>query len=92
MSGTQTYWSFNNYDSSDGSKGYYAIMDTDIGQATGSYYQSQNVYMRIFTKGMVLFNPSGTSYTVTLPQSYKLNGVTITSLTLSAYSAEILTT
>jgi hypothetical protein len=37
MNGTHTYWSFNDWGSSDNSKGYYSIMDTNIGQAVGTY-------------------------------------------------------
>jgi hypothetical protein len=90
-SGSQTYWSFNDWDSGDGSKGYYAIMNTNIGQPTGSYYTSQNVYMRDFTAGKVLFNPSASSYTITLGQTYRLiNGLSVSSVTLGPNSAEIL--
>ena len=55
----QSMFSFNNWFSFDGSHGYYPIMDIpDLGQPTGSYYQSQEVYMRDYTTGKVLFNPT----------------------------------
>ncbi|HEX9412142.1 MAG TPA: hypothetical protein VF916_01435 [Ktedonobacterales bacterium] len=42
-----------------------------IGSPTGAYYQSQSVYMRNFTNGVALVNPSAsTSYTVTLAGSH----------------------
>ena len=93
MNGSQAYWSFNDWGSSDGSKGYYSIMNTNIGQATGPYYTSQNVYMRNYTLGKVLFNPSGNTYTINLGQTYRLlNGSSVSSVTIRSHSAEILLT
>jgi hypothetical protein len=66
-------------------------MDTQIGSSTGAYYPSQNVYMRDFTGGKVLFNPTGNSNTINLGGTYKtVGGSTVSSVTLSAYSGEIL--
>ncbi len=51
-----------------------------IGSPTTSYYSSQNVYMRDFTNGLVMVNPSSTTqYSVSLPSGkYKdLYGNTI---------------
>ena len=70
-SGPGAYWGFNSWTSSDGSKGYYSIMDTQIGSPTNAYYSSQNVYMRDFTGGKALFNPSGNSYTINLGGTYR---------------------
>ena len=86
----KSVFSFNNWFSFDGSHGYYPIMDTQIGSPIGAYYQSQGVYMRDYTAGKVLFNPSANSYTINLGQNYNLNGVTVSSVTLKAYSGEIL--
>jgi hypothetical protein len=89
--GPGAYWGFNTWVSGDGSNGYYSIMDTPIGSATGSYYQSQNVYMRDFTNAKALFNPSAYAYTINLGGTYKtLTGTTLTSITISPYSGEIL--
>ena len=89
--GPQAYWGFNDWYSSDGSQGYYPIMDTQIGSPTGAYYQSQSVYMRDFTGGKVVVNLASSSYTVNLGGTYKLlDGTTVSSVTLNPYSAEIL--
>jgi hypothetical protein len=96
LNGPNMYFSFHTeidsaWRSSDGSKGYYPIMDTDIGAATGFYYSSQNVYMRDFTKGKVLLNPSSRSYTVNLGLNYRLlDGTIVSSVTLNAWSGEVL--
>jgi hypothetical protein len=91
MNGSRTYWSFNTWWSGDGSKGYYSLMDTNIGQPAGAYYSSQNVYMRDFTGGKVLFNPSTSSYAVSLGGSYKnLDGTQVTSITMNPHTGEIL--
>ena len=89
--GATSYFGFNSWYSSDGAKGYYSIMDTPVGSPTGAYYKSQNVYMRDFTGAKVLFNPYSTAYTINLGRTYRtLNGATVSSITLNAYSAEIL--
>ncbi len=92
INGTNGYFGFNDWPSSDGSHGYYSIMDTNIGSPTGPYYQSQNIYIRDFTAGKVLFNPTATTYTINLGGTYKLlDGTTVTTITLNPYSGEILT-
>jgi hypothetical protein len=71
--------------------GYVSIMATDIGSPTGARYSSQNVLMRDFSGGKVLYNYGSTSRTVNLGGSYRLlNGTVVTSITLSGYSGEIL--
>jgi hypothetical protein len=91
LNGPQMHWGFNNWGSPDGSRGYYPILDTDIGQVTGAYYSSQNVYMRDFTGGKVLLNPSSSSRSVNLGSSYKLlDGTVVSSIVLGAWSGEIL--
>src|SRR6266571_1871361 len=65
-----------------------------IGSPTTSYYSSQNVYMRDFTNGLVMVNPSSTTqYSVSLPSGkYKdLYGNTISgSYTLPVHSGVVL--
>src|SRR6266568_3664023 len=65
-----------------------------IGSPTNAYYALQNVYMRDFTGGLVIVNPSSsTQYTVSLPSGkYKdLYGNTIgTSYTLPVHSGVVL--
>ena len=68
-------------------------MDVDIGIPTGSYYASQNVYMRNFSSGKVLFNPSAGSHNIILGQNYYLtNGTRISTITLDPWSGEIVFT
>jgi hypothetical protein len=70
---------------------YPPIMDTNIGSPTDQYYSSQNVYMRDFTSGKVLFNPSSNSYTINLGGTFTLlNGTSVTSVSLAPYTGEIL--
>jgi hypothetical protein len=70
---------------------YLPIMDTNIGSPTGAYYSSQNVYMRDFTGGKVLFNPSANSYTINLGGTYTLlNGTSVTRIGLAPYTGETL--
>jgi hypothetical protein len=91
VNGSKAYWGFNDWVSSDGSHGYYSIMDTNISSPLSAYYSSQNIYMRDFTGGKVLFNPTSSSCIVNLGSSYKLlNGTVVSSLTIGAYNGEIL--
>lgn len=94
VNGEKAYWGWGS-----GEANYYYnisvmhpdIMDTDIGVASGSYYQTQNVYMRDFSNGKVISNPSSSSQTVSLGASYRLlSGAVVSSVTLSAYSGEVL--
>ncbi len=67
-------------------------MDTKIGTPTNAYYKSQGVYMRDFTGGKVISNPSANPRTVSVGAGYTLLDGTVAakSMTLAAYSAEIL--
>jgi hypothetical protein len=79
------------YVEGDGTYGYYPIMDTNIGQPIGAYYSSQNVYMRDFTGGKVLLNPTASTYTINLGGNYKtLDGATVSSVAMNAHTGEIL--
>jgi hypothetical protein len=91
VNGSKAYWGFNDWNSGDGSKGYYSIMDTNIGAPSGAYYSNQNVYMRDFTNGKVLFNPSDNPETIDLDGSFwLLNNTEVSNVTLDGYSGEIL--
>lgn len=82
--GSYTYSSAINYmpDTSASSK---------LGSPSGSYYLSQNVYMRNFADGLVLFNPSDNSYNVNLGGNYHLvNGTAVSSINLGAWSGVVL--
>jgi hypothetical protein len=64
-----------------------------MGSATDDFYASQNVYMRDYTGGLALVNPSpGTAYTITLPAGkyVDLYGNAITTYTMGAHSGLVL--
>jgi hypothetical protein len=63
---------------------------SNLGSPSGSYYLTQNVYMRNFANGIALLNPSASNYTVTLPGNYLLNGAVVSSVTINAYSGMVL--
>jgi hypothetical protein len=94
MGASNAYWSWSSQGGAiytDISVAYQPIMDKNIGQPTGTYYSSQNVYMRDFTGGKVLFNPSTNSYTVNLGQTYtNLAGNSVTSLVLQPHTGDVL--
>ncbi|MCJ7634206.1 putative glycoside hydrolase family 15 protein [Candidatus Bathyarchaeota archaeon] len=72
---------------------YFPLMDIDIGQPVAAYYQNQSVYMRDFTGGKVLFNPSVNSYTVNLGGNYKLlDGTVVSSIIMEPWTGEVLLT
>jgi hypothetical protein len=84
------YFAFNTF-INDPAQGYYAIADVDIGTVSGAYYSSQNVYWRDFADGLVLWNPSSSNYNVDLGGTYyTLDLEQVTSVSLLAYSGEIL--
>lgn len=60
----------------------------NIGYPTNTYYQSENVYIRNFTQGLALLNPSNTSRFVTLSGVYYFtNGSVVgSSLELSEWT------
>jgi hypothetical protein len=65
----------------------------EIGSPTDTYHQSQGVYIRTFTNGLALVNPSGTgSYSVTLSGLYRdLYGHSLSGqVTLPPASAQVL--
>jgi hypothetical protein len=85
------HWSWNTWYSSDEAQGYKAIMDVSIGTPTGAYYSSQNVYMREFTDGLVLVNPSANNYNIVLAgYKFLVGGAEADNFTLNAYAAVIL--
>jgi hypothetical protein len=94
MGGSNAYWSWTStggaiYNDLYGA--FQPIMDTNIGQPTDTYYSSQNVYMRDFTQGKAIVNPSSSTRIVNLGGTYKLlNGTTVSTVTLNSYSGEIL--
>ena len=88
MNGLQAYWEWNDGNFNDL---YQPIMDTNIGQPTDAYYSSQNVYMRDFTGGLVLFNPNAKSETINLSQTYTdLEGNIVTSLVMQPHTGDVL--
>ena len=73
------------------SSAYLSVVQVPIGVPLGSYYTSQNTYMRNFTGGKVVVNLSDSIQTVYLDLSYKLiDGSSVTTLTLNPRNAEII--
>lgn len=87
-----SYFLFNSWTYADGAKGYYSIMDADLGAPASAYNSSQSVYMRPFTKGLALFNPSTSSHAITLPAGiYEFtNGTDTDGFTMAALNGELL--
>jgi hypothetical protein len=64
----------------------------DLGAPSGPYAKQNGVYQRSFAAGRVLVNPTPNSVTVPLGSSYKtLSGSSVSSVTVGANAAEILT-
>ena len=64
-----------------------------VGHPRTAIYQDQNVYMRTYSTGLAIVNPSpDQAYTVTLPaNTYKdLYGRAITTVTMQPYSGLVL--
>lgn len=69
------------------------LWDTVLGTPTSDYAKTDGVYQRRFAAGRVLVNSTTASATVNLGGSYRRpDGTSVTSLTLPAHTAEILTT
>ncbi len=68
------------------------VLETKLGSPSGAYYKSQGVYMRNFTNGIVLLNPSDSYFTVNLGGNYQLanSNSTILNISLSPWSGVIL--
>jgi len=65
----------------------------NLGSPSGRYAKVNNVYQRSFSSGRVLVNPTPSTFTVKLGGTFHtLDGTVVTSVTLKANSAEILTT
>ena len=93
MNGTNCYFGYNAayYYGYDGGVDYMPVLVTNLGSPSGSYYQNQGVYMRNFTGGIVLFNPSNNSYSINLGNNYQLtNGTKVSNMILGSWSGEIL--
>lgn len=93
MNGDNCYFGYNAayYYGYEGGANYMPVFVPNLGSPSGSYYQSQGIYMRDFTGGIVLFNPSDNSYTINLGDNYQLtNGTIVSSITLDPWSGEIL--
>jgi uncharacterized repeat protein (TIGR02543 family) len=68
----------------------------NVGTPLGNYslVSATHIYQRSFSNALVLVNPTGTAYTVSLSGQYKnLNGATVSgSYVVSAYTGEVLMT
>jgi hypothetical protein len=63
----------------------------NVGAPTGAYTKNGSVYQRSFTQGMALVNPTSSTNSVSLSQTYcDLNGSKVNSVTLGPDGAEVL--
>ena len=91
VNGPDVYWAWAVDSSVTFNPDFLSITQTNIGSPIGAYYQSQNVYMRDFTGGKVLSNPSADPQTIYLGGGFwLLNNTEIFTLRLEGYSGEIL--
>jgi hypothetical protein len=91
LNGPHAYFAWNDIYSS--SQGYYPVMTSSkvIGSPLATYYAYQSIFARDYTNGLVLFNPSASSYFINLGTTYKtLDGTAINSITISGNSGMIL--
>jgi hypothetical protein len=92
-SGSSAYWGWNTGISYDfvGTDNYQSIVSINIGLPIGACYQSQNIYVRNFANGIVLFNPSSNPRQITLDKTYYLlNGTMVSQILVSSWSGQIL--
>lgn len=83
------YFAYNSWYHADTAKGYYALMDFDVGTASGAYTYEDNVYKRTFTRVKSVFNPASSGYSVAIGASYLDaydNSAEASTITVSAYS------
>ncbi|MBA3826256.1 MAG: hypothetical protein H0X24_20445 [Ktedonobacterales bacterium] len=108
VSSSQLMWALSNYLLVKGRHAYTTIVGAQqygqfydhpefhlaIGTPQGDFAANGCAYQRLYTKVIVLVNPSGNAAcTVTLPHAYKSgSGATVTVLTLASYSGAILAT
>ena len=91
VNGERASFAFNNIKSKDGSRGYYYEFDVSLGSPVNQYYSFGSVYVRDFTYGKVLVNPTSSSWTVDLDQNYKtIDGKTVSSVILDDHTGVIL--
>ncbi len=91
VNSSNSYWCWNIGSSYAIDPEYHSITETNLGSPIGPYYTTQNIYMRDFTGGKVLSNPSENPVTIYLADNFwLLNNTKIFALTLSGYSGEIL--
>jgi hypothetical protein len=92
-SGSTAYWGWNtgvNYEFV-GTDNYQSIVATNIGSPIGACYQSQNIYVRNFTNGIVLFNPTNNPHQITLDKNYYLlNGTRVLQVLVGSWNGQIL--
>ncbi|KPJ61457.1 MAG: hypothetical protein AMJ46_01875 [Latescibacteria bacterium DG_63] len=72
---------------------WFPLWELDIGEPRGSYFESDGIYKRDFSEGVVLVNPNdiGEPITVSLDETYvDSSGNTVTSMTLPNKSGAVL--
>ena len=93
INGDNCYFGYNAayYYSYEGGVNHMPDFVINLGSPSGSYYQSQGVYMRNFAGGVVLCNPSNNSYDINLGKNYQLtNGTIVSRIVIGSWSGEIL--
>jgi hypothetical protein len=90
--GANCYFSYNNGVAYDYNSGIaYMPNMVNLGSPSGPYYYSQNVYIRNFASGIVLFNPSNNPYQIVLGQNYYLaDGTMVSNIVLGSWSGQFL--
>ncbi len=69
----------------------HALDSIDIGEPVSSYGKSGAAYVRHFSNGIALVNPTGSSVTVDLAGGYvDINGNTMSSITLASNTGQVL--
>jgi hypothetical protein len=94
MDGDQAYFFYGtNYKISGQQNAWYSSYDLDIGEPMGDREQRDGGFLRVFSKGAVVVNPTASSVTITLPRAYVTPArQPVKQVTLEPNGAELLRT
>ena len=86
------YLNFQNEHGLYGGTQYYAWWNADLGAPSGAYFKSGNCYVRNFTKGKVVVNPTTASCSYSLGGTYTdVTGAKVTTASLPVHTGGIYT-
>src|SRR5205823_78195 len=86
------YLNFQNEHALYGGTQYYAWWNADLGSPSGAYFKSGNCYVRNFTKGKVVVNPTTASCSYSLGGTYTdVTGAKVTTASLPVNTGGIYT-